>query len=138
KVLDESVKKDFETLAAMNLGEIDIESRTQDDRKWIVRFMKPEYPIQFFLYDRDSGKTTQLGLSTPQLAKMKLSGMVPVVTKSSDGFDLVSYISYPSWTKFDANGIPTSPLPTITVVHGGPGDERPEFAFAPLVQWLTN
>jgi len=138
KVLDPSLQKDFDTLAAMNLGEMEIESRSADDRKWIVSFMKPEYPIRYFLYDRDGGKSTQLGLSTPQLAQMKLSGMLPIVTKSSDGFDLVSYISYPSWTKVDANGIPASPQPVVTIVHGGPGDERARFAFAPLAQWLTN
>ncbi len=137
-VLDQSLKKDFDTLKAMDFGEMEIESRSADDRKWVVSFMKPEYPIRYFLYDRDTGKSVALGLSTPQLAQMKLSGMQPIVTKSSDGFDLVSYISYPSWTKFDANGIPTTPVPVVTVVHGGPGDERARFAFAPLVQWLTN
>ena len=36
---------------------------------------------------------------------------VSFVTKSSDGFDLVSYIAYPSWVKLDANGIPPAPQP---------------------------
>ncbi|HZP88531.1 MAG TPA: prolyl oligopeptidase family serine peptidase [Burkholderiales bacterium] len=139
-VLDDSVKKDFAKLAEMSkdYGEMDFESRTADDRKWIVSFMRPDYPIRFFLYDRDKASSTLLGVSTPQLATMKLSGMQPVVMKSSDGFDLVSYVSYPSWTKVDEKGIPTSPLPVITVVHGGPGDERAIYAFAPLAQWITN
>jgi acetyl esterase/lipase len=64
--------------------------------------------------------------------------MFPFVTRSSDGFDLVSYVSFPAWVKLDENGIPDKPLPTITYVHGGPSDERPMLAFAPLVQWLTN
>jgi dipeptidyl aminopeptidase/acylaminoacyl peptidase len=139
-VLDDAVKKDFDKLATMSkeYGELDVESRSADDRKWVLSFMRPDYPIRFFLYDRDSGNSTLLGLSTPQLANMKLSGMQAMVTKSSDGFDLVSYVSYPSWTKVDDKGIPLSPLPVVTIVHGGPGDERAQFAFAPLAQWLTN
>jgi dipeptidyl aminopeptidase/acylaminoacyl peptidase len=40
--------------------------------------------------------------------------------------------------KLDANGIPTEPQRVITFVHGGPSDERAQFGFAPLLQWMTN
>ena len=133
-----SIKKDFDRLRSMDLGEIEIESRTRDDRLWIVSFTRPDYPVRYFLYDRGAGKTTALGISTPQLARLKLSNMYPLVTKSSDGFDLVSYIAYPSWVKTDANRVPTAPQPVITFVHGGPSDERAAFGFAPLLQWMTN
>jgi dipeptidyl aminopeptidase/acylaminoacyl peptidase len=136
--VDASLKKDFETLSAQGLGEIEVESRTRDNRTWIVSFTRPDYPTRYILYDRASGRTTSLGVSTPQLADLKLSPMFPVVTRSSDGFDLVSYISYPSWVKFDVARVPTTPQPVITLVHGGPSDERAQFAFAPLLQWLTN
>lgn len=138
KVLDESLRKDFDRLAAMGFGEIEIESRTPDDRLWIVRFMRPDYPIRYYLYDRKAGMTTALGLSTPQLASLKLSDMHPIVIKSSDGFDLVSYISYPTWVKLGPDKVPETPQPVITIVHGGPSDERAQYAFAPLLQWLTN
>jgi hypothetical protein len=39
--------------------------------------------------------------------------MYPLVTESSDGFDLVSYIAYPSWVKLDADGIPSDPQRVI-------------------------
>jgi dipeptidyl aminopeptidase/acylaminoacyl peptidase len=138
KVLDEGLRKDFEKLQAMDFGEIEIQSRTPDDSKWIVRFMRPDYPVRYHLYDRAGGQLTQLGLSTPQLANLKLSNMHPIVIKSSDGFDLVSYVSYPTWVKLDANKVPETPQPVITFVHGGPSDERAQYAFAPLLQWLTN
>ena len=137
-VVDASLKKDFRALEAMDLGEIDVVSRTADDQVWVVSFMRPDYPVRFYLYDRRAGRTTPLGVSTPQLADLKLSNMHPVVTKSSDGFDLVSYIAYPNWVKLDANGVPPAPLPVITVVHGGPSDERAQFGFAPILQWMTN
>jgi dipeptidyl aminopeptidase/acylaminoacyl peptidase len=136
--LDPGLKKDFDTLRAMNLGEIEVESRSRDDRTWIVSFMRPDYPVRYFLYDRPSGKTTALALSTPQLGSLKLSNMYPLVTRSSDGFDLVSYIAYPSWVKLDASGIPSAPQRVITFIHGGPSDERAQYGFAPLLQWMTN
>jgi dipeptidyl aminopeptidase/acylaminoacyl peptidase len=137
-VLDESLKRDFERLESLGLGEVRIESRTRDDQIWIVSFMRPDAPVRYSLYNRKTGGLVELGVSTPQLAELKLSDMLPVVTKSSDGFDLVSFISYPSWTKLDAEGLPAAPLPVVTVVHGGPSDERAERGFSPLLQWLTN
>lgn len=137
-VVDPGLRKTFDALRAMNLGEFDIESRSRDDATWILSFMRPDYPVRYVLYDRNSGKSTPLALSTPQLAKLKLSNMYPLVTKSSDGFDLVSYIAYPSWVKLDRDGIPASPQRVITFVHGGPSDERAQFGFAPLLQWMTN
>jgi dipeptidyl aminopeptidase/acylaminoacyl peptidase len=137
-VVAPALQNDFDSLRAMNYGELEFESRTRDDQKWIVRFMRPDYPVRYFLYDRGSGKATALGVSAPQLAELKLSNMFPLVTRSSDGFDLVSYIAYPSWVKLDANGIPSSPQPVITVVHGGPSDERAQFGFSPMLQWMTN
>jgi len=117
---------------------MEVESRSRDDRMWIVSFMRPDYPVRYFLYDRDSGKTMALAVSTPQLAALKLSKMYPLVIKSSDGFDLVSYIAYPSWVPLDAKGVPSQPQRVITFVHGGPTDERAQFGFAPLLQWMTN
>jgi dipeptidyl aminopeptidase/acylaminoacyl peptidase len=136
--LTPGLEKDFAALRAMNLGEIEIDSRTRDDRLWVVSLTRPDYPVRYVLYDRRSRKTQPLGVSTPQLAALKLSNMYPLVTKSSDGFDLVSYIAYPSWVKLDSNGIPSAPQRVITFVHGGPSDERAQFGFAPLLQWMTN
>jgi len=136
--VDRKIKKDFEALRALDLGEMEVESRSRDDRMWIVSFMRPDYPVRYFLYDRDSGKTMALAVSTPQLAALKLSKMYPLVIKSSDGFDLVSYIAYPSWVPLDAKGVPSQPQRVITFVHGGPTDERAQFGFAPLLQWMTN
>jgi len=137
-VVDPELKPAFEYLQSLNLGDARIESRTRDDRIWIVSFMRPDQPVRYELYDRNASKLVSLGVATPQLAGLQMSDMVPVVTRSSDGFDLVSYISYPSWVKLDEKGIPDKPLPVITLVHGGPSDERAEAVFAPLAQWLTN
>jgi dipeptidyl aminopeptidase/acylaminoacyl peptidase len=137
-VLDPAVAPDFTHLQSLGYGELRIDSRSRDGRRWIVSFMRADSPVRYFLYDRGTRATVPLGVSSPQLAELKLSDMAPVVTKSSDGFDLVSYIAYPSWIKLDQHGVPPAPLPVLTVVHGGPSDERAETGFAPVLQWLTN
>lgn len=137
-VLDPELKPDFEYLQSLEFGEVQIASRTPDDQTWIVSFMRPDQPVRYALYSRQTRELVTLGVDTPQLVGMKLSDMLPVVTKSSDGFDLVSYISYPSWVELDGQGRPASPLPMVTVVHGGPSDERAEPGFSPILQWLTN
>jgi dipeptidyl aminopeptidase/acylaminoacyl peptidase len=138
RLLDPTLRGDFDYLKRLDEGQIDVESRSRDDGKWIVSFMHADFPIRYFLYDRARRASVLLGVSSPQLAKLKLSKLQPFVTKSSDGFDLVSYIAYPTWVKLNAEGIPDKPLPMITLVHGGPSDERPELVFAPIIQWLTN
>jgi dipeptidyl aminopeptidase/acylaminoacyl peptidase len=136
--VDPGVEKDFAALRALDLGELEVESRSRDNGIWIVSLMRPDYPVRYMLYRRATGKATPLALGTPQLAELKLSTMYPLVIKSSDGFDLVSYIAYPSWVKLDAQGIPTEAQRVVTFIHGGPSDERAQFGFAPLLQWMTN
>ena len=57
-------------------------------------------------------------LHRKELETMQLSKMYPVVIKSRDGLDLVSYLTLPSWK--DKNGRPGEPLPMVLFVHGGP------------------
>lgn len=136
--LDHGIDADLRRLAALVDGEVVIESRSRDDRTWIVSFNRSDAPTTYYVYDRNSGKAKKLFVATPQLDGLKLSKMYPVITKSSDGFDLVSYIAYPTWVKVSKEGIPDRPQPVVTIVHGGPSDERAEYVFAPLLQWLTN
>lgn len=138
KIVDPSVKDDFEVLKKLSHGDFDIESRSKDDRLWIVSAGASDLPTTYYLYDRDRKDARKLFVQTPQLAGLPLSRMHPVVTKSDDGFDLVSYISYPSWIEVDADGKPAHPVPTVVLVHGGPSDERVQEVFSPVLQWLNN
>lgn len=137
-VLDPSLKADFKFLQSQQAGELQIESRTDDDQQWIVSFMRPDQPVRFALYQRAPRRLVPLQVATPQLLGMRLSDMRPLVTRSSDGYELVSYIAYPSWIKLNGKGLPMTPMPMVTIVHGGPSDERAETGFAPVLQWLTN
>ena len=54
QILDDSIHADIEYLKAVESGELQITSRTLDDRKWIVAYTLDDGPVQYYLYDRDA------------------------------------------------------------------------------------
>jgi dipeptidyl aminopeptidase/acylaminoacyl peptidase len=63
--------------------------------------------------------------------------MNPVIIKSRDGYDLVSYLTLPVGTDTDANARPEHPLSMVLDVHGGPW-YRDSWGYDPYHQWLAN
>ena len=63
--------------------------------------------------------------------------MIPIIIKSRDGLDLVSYITFPNDVKLDKNNIPDRKVPLILNVHGGPW-VRDSWGYNPEHQWLAN
>jgi dipeptidyl aminopeptidase/acylaminoacyl peptidase len=137
-IIDDSIASDARKLATVADGDWTIVSSSDADRKWVVRYMLSDEPITFYLYDRDASSATRLFSSTPQLEGLKLSKLYPYVLTTEDGFDLVSYVLLPPWTDPDEDGRPDEPVPIVVLVHGGPSDERAQFAFGPFVHWLAN
>ena len=135
---DRTIAGDLNTLSGIASGDWNIESRSTDDQRWIVRFTLSDAPETYYLYERATRKATRLFVGTPRLEGLKLSKLYPAVIKSRDGLDLVSYISIPRWADAQGNGRPSVPLPAVMIVHGGPSDERAQYGFFPLLQWLTN
>lgn len=136
--LDSRVKPDLEALRAAADGDFRIVSRSKDDRRWLVHYTLADAPEAWYLYDRRTRRATRLFSSNPELEGLPLAKLHPLVIRSRDGLDLVSYLSLPPGSDPDGDGRPSAPLPTVMLVHGGPGDERAEYGFAPLLQWLTN
>jgi len=137
-VTDETIAADFAALGSMADGDWKILSRSDDDSKWIVRYMLSHKPTDYYLYDQRRKSGTRLFSATPQLEGVQLSRLHPYVLTTDDGFDLVSYLILPPWTDPDEDGRPEQPVPVAVFVHGGPHDERAQFVFAPLLHWLAN
>jgi dipeptidyl aminopeptidase/acylaminoacyl peptidase len=137
-VLDKKLLEDFASLARVSNGDLKIDGESKDGSRWLVHFTRSDAPEAYYLYNRANRSARKLFVGTPQLEGLPLSKMYPFVIKSRDGFDLVSYIALPRWEDTVGNGHPRKPLPMVMIVHGGPSDERPEYVFAPLLQWLTN
>ncbi|KAF9164533.1 hypothetical protein DFQ26_001340 [Actinomortierella ambigua] len=136
-VLDDAYKKDFAYLEDKFAGEIGIESQTLDNTKWIIT-QSTASGIQYHVYDRTASTTSFLFHSNDELLPYTLNDMHPVVIKSRDGYDLVSYLTIPNHLEDPKrSGRPLQPIPLVLRVHGGPW-WRDSFGFNAEHQWLSN
>lgn len=137
QVLDPSIEDDFKYLKTVTDGEFNVTSRTHDDRKWAVAYVVDQGPVRYYMYDRDKKKAKFLFTNRKSLENAKLAKMHPVVIKSRDGLNLVSYLTLPVGTDNDGNGRPGKAMPMVLFVHGGPW-ARDSWGYNPYHQWLAN
>jgi dipeptidyl aminopeptidase/acylaminoacyl peptidase len=142
-ILDKSIEADLKYLKTVRDGEVNIVDRTMDDTKWLVVFTQSDGPAYVYSYERPAsggggGKATFLFSNRPALESLALSKVNPVVIKSRDGLNLVSYLTLPSWLDADKNARPDAgPIPMVLFVHGGPW-ARDSYGYSGYGQWLAN
>lgn len=129
-VLDDSIRADFEALPKVRRGDFFIASRDRTDNTWLVGYDTDDGPVSYYSYDRTTKKATFLFTNQPALEKVPLAKVKPVVIKSRDGLDLVSYLTLPV-------GVEPKNLPMVLFVHGGPWG-RDSWGYDPYAQWLSN
>lgn len=139
QILDESISGDIKYLQGLEDGELTIVNRTLDDKTWIVAYANDISPVRYYKYHRDTQKAEFLFTNKQALENYTMSAMTPVIIRSRDGLDLVSYLTLPRGVKPDIkqNQTPDKPLPLVLVVHGGPWS-RDDFGFNAIHQWLSN
>jgi len=137
KILDESIKPDFDKLGKVARGEFHIVSKTLNDRKWVVAFSGDTAPTRYYLWDRDAQKEKFLFVARKALEGLKLAPMHPVVIKSRDNKELVSYLTLPIESDKDNDGKPEAAQPMVLLVHGGPW-ARDNWGYNPLHQLFAN
>jgi dipeptidyl aminopeptidase/acylaminoacyl peptidase len=130
KALDPKVGEDLEVLKKANEGEPAVVSRDRSQQTWVVSFLSDVHSTQYFLYERPAKKLTRLFSARPELDKYTLAPMKPVIIKSRDGLELVSYLTLPA-------GGEAKNRPMVLNVHGGPW-ARDSWGFNPEAQWLAN
>lgn len=135
-IFDQSIKSDLEYLKTVDSGVVNIVSRTYEDNEWIITFIKSDSPHRYYLYDRSSKEAKFLFTSDSKKESLPFSKMHPVIIKSRDGLDLISYLTVPRWLD-DGSGNPSSPVPMVLNVHGGP-NARDSWGFNAQAQWLAN
>jgi dipeptidyl aminopeptidase/acylaminoacyl peptidase len=133
-VLDEAIRADLDYLRTVADGEIEVWSRTLDDRLWVVHYVLDNGPVRYYLYDREAQEAKFLFTNRKDLERLPLSKMHPVVIRSRDGLDMVCYYTLPAWCE---GKIPDLPLPTVLFPHGGPWG-RDMWGYDPYHQWLAN
>ena len=137
KVIDPDIAPDFAYLKTLSDGDMQVTSRTLDDRTWTVAFIEDDAPARFYLYDRGSKNAKFLFTNRTALENVPLAKMHPVVIKSRDGLDLVCYLTTPLDADPDQDGKPDKPVPMVLDVHGGPW-ARDSWGANPEHQWLAN
>jgi len=137
KVLDPTVEGDLAYLRTVTDGEVEIVSRSLDDRQWVVAYLLDVGPVRYYRYDRSAKKAVFLFANRPALDGLPLARMHPVILRSRDGLELVSYLTLPPDCDPDADARPAEPLPMVLTVHGGPWG-RDNWGYHPWHQWLAN
>jgi dipeptidyl aminopeptidase/acylaminoacyl peptidase len=130
KAIDPEIAKDLEVLKKGAVGQPSVTSRDRKLDTWVVAYSADVHPTKYYLYDRPNQKLTYLFTAQPALEKYKLAPMKPVVIKSRDGLNLVSYLTTPV-------GVKARKLPMVLMVHGGPW-ARDSWGFNSQAQWLAN
>lgn len=130
QILDDSIRADWEYLSQVDAGEMNITSRSADDRVWTVSYERDDGPVGYYIYDRDRMQADFLFTNRPELEGLPLASMEPVIIPSRDGLNLVSYLTRPV-------GREKERLPMVLFVHGGPW-ARDSWGYNSIHQWLAN
>ena len=137
KILDNKIQPDIDYLKTIDDGDLNVTSRSLDDKFWTVAFEKDNGPLRYYFYDRNKKKADFMFTNRKALEGLKLSKMIPVIINSRDNKNLISYLTLPSWIDADSSGHPSKPLPMVLFVHGGPWG-RDSWSYNAYHQWLSN
>ncbi|MBL8621732.1 MAG: S9 family peptidase [Myxococcales bacterium] len=137
KVLDKAIAKDLAALAKLDEGDFRVVSMSYDDKTWIVAYAGDRHPARFWRWDRKRQRGAFLYAARPALEGLPLARMHPVEIPARDGLPLVSYLSLPPSADPDGDGTPTTAVPMVLLVHGGPW-ARDGWGYNPLHQLLAN
>ncbi|GGD56929.1 prolyl oligopeptidase family serine peptidase [Erythrobacter arachoides] len=135
--LDDDIASAFAFLRERFEGDFGIQSRTDDDRRWLVWNDPLTGPIATYLFDRDAMSLTRFYVTKPELEGAPLQPMHPVEIPARDGLTLASYLTLPPGCDPDEDGVPDAAVPMVLLVHGGPW-ARDNYGFNRSHQWLAN
>ncbi len=128
---DKNFEKDYNSIKKrVGDREINFQSSTADESKWIVSTVSDVDPGTVWLYDRKSKNLKSLYQIREKLDRNALSPMKAVRYKSSDGLEVPAYLTIPK----GSNG---KNLPTVLFIHGGPWG-RDSWGYHSYAQFLAN
>jgi dipeptidyl aminopeptidase/acylaminoacyl peptidase len=130
KAIEPGMAKDFEVLEKIDKGIFEIVSRDITDQWWTVKYYSDNSTGAYYLYHRETQKTTLLFETAPHLKKYSFAPMKPVVIKARDGLDVPCYLTLPV-------GIEAKNLPMVLFIHGGPW-ARDHWGYKGIIQFLAN
>ena len=128
---DRGFESDMKWLAGKMPGrEVNIVSRTADEKLWLVLASGDTEPGQAYLFDRAQHTLAPQYKMREKLPRQDLAPMTAIRYKSSDGLEIPAYLTLP-------RGVPPKHLPTVVVPHGGPW-ARDGWGYNSLAQFFAN
>lgn len=134
---DKDIEASLNWLRTQLKGDFGVQSRTDDDRKWLVWNDPLIAPITSYLFDREAQTLTTFYVTKPTLEGQPLQPMHCREIPARDGLTLPSFLTLPPAVDLDADGVPDAPVPMVLLVHGGPW-ARDGYGFNRSHQWLAN
>ncbi len=110
--------------------EINFQSNTRDEQKWIVVSYSDIDPGTVWLYDRKTKNLSTLYIVREKIPRAAMSEMKAIRYKSSDGLEIPAYLTLPK-------GLEAKNLPLVVFPHGGPWG-RDSWSFNGFAQLLAN
>ncbi|ALE17168.1 Dipeptidyl anminopeptidase [Altererythrobacter epoxidivorans] len=135
--IDPEIGKALAFLDSKLDGDFGVQSRTDDDSKWIVWNDPLTAPTRTYIYDRKAGTLDEFYTTRPELEGAPLQPMHPLEIKSRDGLTLPSYLTLPPGSDSNGDGVPDKAVPMVLMVHGGPW-ARDGYGYNSYHQWLAN
>ncbi len=135
--LDEDVVATFDAIAAAIPGSVEVMNQSLDGRRWVIAADGGTVPLAYYLVDRNDNTVQKLFDTRPALSGQPLVEMYPVVIRSRDGFDMVSYLTMPPHVPVGEDLRPAQPVPMVLWVHGGPW-ARDSYGYSGSAQWFAN
>ncbi|HEX8491275.1 MAG TPA: alpha/beta fold hydrolase [Pyrinomonadaceae bacterium] len=128
---DKSFEADYNLLKKKLQGkDISFNSRTRDERLFLIAANSDTEPGEVYLFDRGSKKLTLQYRLFEKLPREHLAPMKAITYKSSDGLEVPAFLTLPK-------GVAAKNLPLVVVPHGGPWS-RDTWGYRTFAQFLAN
>ena len=106
KILDDSIAADIERIDDKDSGEFTVRTRTLDDQKWLIEYVRDDGPKTFYLYKRKTAELKYLFSDRPELEPAHIAPMHSAIVKSRDGLDLMAHYTLPVGSTDDDPKLP--------------------------------
>jgi dipeptidyl aminopeptidase/acylaminoacyl peptidase len=88
--------------------------RCESSRFFVVESRSDRQPGEYFLFDREKASMARIGAAMPWIGEAVQGTRSGHRVTTRDGLSMPVYVTHPVGSQ------PTTPLPTIVLVHGGP------------------
>ncbi|MEM9549341.1 MAG: S9 family peptidase [Bacteroidota bacterium] len=114
--------------------QISITSSTEDYKKLLIAVGGDRYASEVWMFDTENDAFLFQYTARPELKAVedRLSPMLPIHYKSSDGLKITGYLTMP------VSAAEKKHLPCVILVHGGPKGPRDYWGFDGKVQFLCD